>query len=101
MSKCWQLGALMKKNLILMKRSCFATCCEIIFPIILMFLLVAIRRAVQTEIFIQPTDELDFMKTNSTALIEMSDLGKLLKDNTDKKIIENFKWNGLQIYPPL
>jgi hypothetical protein len=92
----------MKKNLILMKRNCCATCCEIIFPIILMFMLVAIRKAVQTEIYIQPTDELDFMKTNSTALLENSDLGKLLKDNmVDKNNTSNIKWNGLQIYPPL
>ena len=98
MSKNWQLGALMKKNLILMKRSCCATSCEIFFPIILMMLMVTIRRAVKTEIYIQPTDEVDFMNTNSTAIIDNLELSKIMgvaKDSTD------YKWNGLKIYPPL
>jgi hypothetical protein len=99
MSKTWQLGALMRKNLILMKRSCFATCCEFLFPIILMILLVVIRRAVKVETWIQPVDDVEFMNTNSTAIVDLTEY---------QRIVENYKnggqsdlsWNGLQLSRP-
>ena len=90
MSKCWQLKALMRKNLILMKRSCCATCCECLFPIILMILLVMVRRAIKlTEFDYTVTDEVYF-QLNSTAVI------------TPAEMIENKSgWNGLTLRPVL
>ena len=73
MSKSYQLGALMKKNLILMKRNCFATCCEIFFPIVLMILLVMVRRAITIGDYSEPTDDQLFLYTNSSAYISFSD----------------------------
>lgn len=87
MNPGWQLKALMKKNLILMRRSCCATCCEIIFPMILMILLVAIRRAVSVDDYIYNITDDSYFATNSTALIPLS-------SNVTK-------WNGLTVRKPL
>jgi hypothetical protein len=94
MSNTWQLGALMKKNWILMKRSCCTTCCEILFPIILMILMVLVRRAIKVEEYLQPTDLNSFYQTNSSALLDPSTL-LVMKDQNITK------WNGLTIRPPL
>jgi hypothetical protein len=99
MSKTWQLGALMRKNLILMKRSCFATCCEIIFPIILMILLVVIRRLVKIETWIEPVDDTDFMNTNSTAVVDLPEYQKIFK-NYKNGSQSDLSWNGLQLSRP-
>jgi hypothetical protein len=94
MSNTWQLGALMKKNWILMKRSCCTTCCEILFPIILMILMVLVRRAIKVEEYLQPTDLNSFYQTNSSALLDPSTLLGMKAQN-------NTKWNGLTIRPAL
>lgn len=73
MSGTWQLGALMKKNFILMKRSYCATLCEIFFPIILMILLVIIRRLIKIEKYDTPIVDQEYLKTNSTLLIDPSE----------------------------
>ncbi len=73
MSGSWQLGALMKKNFILMKRSCCATVCEIFFPIILMILLVLVRRAIKIEEYNVPIVDENYLKTNSTLLISIDE----------------------------
>jgi len=99
MSKTWQLGALMRKNLILMKRSCFATCCEIFFPIILMILLVVVSRAVKVETWIQPVDDTDFMKTNSTAVVDLTEYERIVK-NYKNGGQSDLSWNGLQLSRP-
>jgi ATP-binding cassette subfamily A (ABC1) protein 3 len=90
MSNTWQLGALMKKNWILMKRSCCTTCCEILFPIILMILMVLVRRAIKVETYIEPTDMDSFLQSNSTALLDPSTLMDMQGQNKSN-------WNGLTI----
>ena len=94
MSKSWQLGALMKKNLILMKRSCCTTCCEILFPIILMVLLVLVRRAIKVDSYLQPTDMNDFVEKNSSAYLDPETLLKMKAQNQTR-------WNGLTVRQPL
>ena len=89
MSGSWQLGALMKKNLILMKRSCCATVCEIFFPMILMILLVLVRRAIKVKDHNEPIVDLDYLKTNSTILVSPSEISS------------NLKWNNLTFRNPL
>ena len=94
MSKCWQLGALMKKNLILMKRSCCATCTEILFPIILMILLVLVRRAVKTIEYNTPLEDVSFTLENSTAILENIQIISAVQSGSDD-------WNGLKIRNPM
>ena len=60
-----QLKALLKKNLILMKRSPFTTACEIFFPIILMAILALVRSLFQfKDLFITVSDT-DYLKNNT------------------------------------
>ena len=94
MSKCWQLGALMKKNLILMKRSCCATCTEVLFPIILMILLVMVRRAVKSVEYSTPIEDVNFTLENSTAIIENRQMISALQSGSNN-------WNGLKIRNPM
>ena len=64
-----QLKALMKKNLILMKRNLIATACEILFPIILMVLLALVRSLfkVTDSIITIPDDE--YIKDNTALYV--------------------------------
>ncbi len=87
MSKIWQLRALMKKNLIIRKRNWVSTTCELLFPILLMILLILVRKAIKTEEFTAPKDDTEFLKSNSSALIDQINL--------------NPEWNGLTIRNPL
>ena len=107
MPKCWQLNALMRKNLILMKRSCCATCCEMIFPILLMLLLVAIRKAVKTTDYTYTITDDQFLATNSSALIKPEKY--LSAMNTSYPLNATLyntsgalgSWNGLTVRNPL
>ena len=64
MSASWQLGALMKKNLILMKRGYISTLCEIFFPIILMILLVSLRKTIHIIDYNEPINDEDYPNDN-------------------------------------
>ena len=88
MSRRWQLGALMKKNWILMKRSGCVTICEIFFPILLMFFLVGIRQAIKKIDYDVPIVDSDFLLKNSTLLISSNK-------------INNPEWSGLTFRNPL
>jgi hypothetical protein len=89
MNSCGQLKALLKKNLILMKRSCCATTCEIIFPMILMILLAMIRRAVKIEeVSIDPKVEDQFFYNYSSSIINP------IQGNSTS-------WNSLRVRNPL
>ena len=44
MAFLWQFNALVRKNLITMKRNCCQTFAEILFPILLMVLIVGVRK---------------------------------------------------------
>ena len=50
-SYCWKLRALLKKNLILMRRNLFSTLFEIFFPIILMIVAIGLRKAFPIETY--------------------------------------------------
>lgn len=95
MSKSSQLGALMTKNFIMMKRNGCATCCEIVFPMILMILMVLVRIAIKQEIYPEPADDQLFVKTNSSALINPLLMVNLFKNSTQST------WNGLTLRRPL
>lgn len=98
MSRCWQLGALMKKNLILMKRSCCATTCEVFFPILLMILLVLIRKAIKIEEYNGPLLDTSFLKSNSSAYIDIQSISEINSTAANKS---DLSWNGLTIRKPL
>ena len=94
MSKTWQLGALMKKNWILMRRSCCTTCCELLFPIFLMIMLVLVRRAIKVDSYVQPTDINEFVAKNSSAFLDPVTLLKMRAQNQTT-------WNGLTLRQPM
>ncbi len=85
MSRTWQLGALMRKNYILMKRSICASLCEVLFPITLMLLLVLVRKSIEIQNFSEPTDGLKFLKTNSSAYIN------------PRLMLSTNQWNNLTV----
>ena len=96
-SYCRKLHALIKKNLILMKRNIFSTLFEIFFPIILFAVIIALREAF-------PIDTYDF-----------SDQEKTTENYIYNKSITSVKniyfdpdydpfsqsWNGMTVLPPL
>lgn len=98
MSASWQLGALINKNLILMKRSPVATLCEIFFPIILMILLVTLRKTIKITEYDDPILDRDYLKTNSTLLISLNEL--TVKDPLSIYEISP-KWDGMTLRNPL
>jgi hypothetical protein len=99
MSQCWQLKALMKKNYILMKRSCCASICEIFFPVFLMLMISLIRRSIKKEeLLLNETDD-QFLKTNSTALVHYKEM-KNLEINFNKNL-SDISWKGLSFHYPL
>ncbi len=51
MGFCVQFTALLKKNVILWHRNLCGSLCELIFPVALMFIIVAVRKVVQNENF--------------------------------------------------
>ena len=96
MSASWQLQALIKKNLILMKRSWFATLCEIFFPILLMILLVLFRKLIEIVDYNDPIVDIDYLRTNSSLLISPSELFL-----NNSKLNTNSKWDGMTFHNPL
>jgi len=88
----WKLKALIKKNVLEMKRNIFSSFCEIFFPIILMSLILLLKKAFKVE---KKTFELDeqnnynFMKRHSIVNLNFS--------SNNYEINET--WNGMSIYP--
>ena len=70
-----KLKALIKKNLLVLKRNKGTTICEIIFPIALMLILLIIRKAFSIDKFefddIEKTTE-NFIQTKSVANVDLS-----------------------------
>ena len=64
-----QLKALMKKNLVLKKRNCGVTVCELLFPMILVLLIGIIKQIFPLSILTNIMTESDFLRTNSTMII--------------------------------
>lgn len=100
MSQLWQLKALLKKNYILMKRSFCASICEIFFPIILMIMISLVRRAIKVKDYTFDGNELEFLKSNSTALVDFPSVLKEGKINFQGNETEIY-WNSLSFYYPL
>ncbi len=100
MSEVWQFKALLNKNYILMKRSCCATLCEIFFPIILMIMISIIRRAIKIREYTFDGNELEFLKTNSTAIVDFSSIIKEGKVKIDKGMSEII-WKNMSFHYPL
>ena len=50
-SSIWKLNALIKKNVLEMKRNILSTLCEIFFPIILMLLLYWLKTVFDIELY--------------------------------------------------
>ncbi len=73
MSFGWQVRALLNKNLIMMKRNKCVTCCELLFPLILMILLVLLRRAFKINEQILNFSDTDFLSNNATAYVNLED----------------------------
>ena len=95
-SYCWKLRALLKKNLILMKRNIISTIFEIFFPIIIVIVIVALKQAfsVDTHYFDETEGDTEkFIKDKS-----MSSFNYLYA-GSDYDMIES-SWNGLSVIPP-
>ena len=95
-SYCWKLKALLKKNLILMKRNFLSTLFEIFFPIILMIVIIGLRKAFPVEIYTFNEEEKDLTtyiqnKSITTKNPILSDPNYNPEKNT---------WLGLTIVPP-
>jgi len=81
MSNTLQLKALMKKNLILMKRNWCSSLCELLFPIILMLLLVWVRQQIKVdENKFNYTDE-DYLRNESALFPSSNALKESLSRN--------------------
>ena len=96
-SYCWKLRALLKKNIILMKRNIFSTIFEIFFPIVLMVVIIGLRKAFPVEIFTFDEDEKTLTNYihNKSITIKTPLLTDPNYDSTSKS------WLGLSTAPPL
>ena len=81
-SSSWKLRALMKKNLLIMKRNPCSTAFEILFPIALILLCFIIRQAFQLEKFYFKEEETDIPTyiTNTSALYQNGYSSPLISD---------------------
>ena len=90
-SSIWKLKALIKKNLLEMRRNMFSTLCEIFFPIILIFLLYWLKTVFEIETYEFEKEEgtlEDFIKNRSVS-------------NVDSFNQTSFNWYGMSILPNL
>jgi len=95
----WKLKALMKKNVLILKRNIVSTLFEILFPIILILLVYAIRKAFTLETFDFETQEIsleNYIQNKSVLNFDKS----LVSPSPDPKT-STFVWNGLSILPAL
>ena len=93
----WKLKALMKKNLLILKRNVASTLFEIFFPIILILLSYAIRKAFILKTFNFYSEEgsiENYIQTRSISNINLTDT------NPDIDIT-SLKWLNLSILPAL
>ena len=91
-SYAWKLRALLKKNLILMKRNFISTLFEIFFPSIIIVVILILRRAfsVDTHDFSEEGSIESFIKDKS-----MTSINYNLYSN-----LEDQEWNGLSLLSP-
>ena len=91
-SYAWKLRALLKKNLILMKRNFISTLFEIFFPSIIIVVILILRKAfsVDTHDFSEEGSIESFIKDKS-----MTSINYNLYSN-----LEDQEWNGLSLLSP-
>ena len=92
-----KLRALIKKNLILMKRNILSTLFEIFFPIILFGVIIALREAFPIETFTFSEQE----KTTENFINDksMTSINDIISDPDFDQ--NSFSWNGMSVIPPL
>ena len=93
----WKLKALMKKNFLILKRNIISTLFEVIFPIILILLVYAIRKAFTLETFDFESQEVsleNYIQNKSVANFDGVTGVPNLKTRT-------MVWQGLSILPAL
>ena len=95
-SYCWKLRALLKKNLLLMKRNIVSTIFEIFFPIILIIVIVALKQAFSVNIYTFSETEGDiqeYIKDKSMSAINYATSSAEYNKNSNS-------WLGLSALPP-
>ena len=96
----WKLRALIKKNILILKRNIISTLFEILFPIVLMLLAYAIRKAFTLETFEFTSQEgtlENYIKNKSFVNFDYSSMPSGI-DRTNPMIPT---WEGLSILPAL
>ena len=91
-SSIWKLNALIKKNLLEMKRNILSTLCEILFPIILMLLLYWLKTAFDISNYI-----FDDVEGSLENFIDKRSIFNI--DNFTS--LSSLKWNSMSILPAL
>ena len=93
-----KLKALMRKNLLVLKRNKGTTCCEILYPIVIMIILLILRKAFSIDKYDFETEEQNtenFIRQKSVANVDFLHPDINSTDNI------TFSWNGLTILPAL
>ena len=93
-----KLKALIKKNILVLKRNKGTTLCEIFFPIILMAIMLIIRKVFEIDEFEFDEEEKtieNFISQKSVANVDFTNPGINTTDNI------TFSWYGLSILPAL
>ena len=93
-----KLKALMRKNLLVLKRNKGTTCCEILYPIIIMIILLILRKAFSIDKYDFETEE-----NNTENFIRQKSVANVDFFHPDINTTDNitFSWNGLTILPAL
>ena len=94
-SNSWKLRALIKKNLLILRRNIVSTIFEILFPIALILLCYAIRQAftLKTYVFENVEGSIEKYIQNKSAVY--------LSNNEPIDLFEPKRWEGLSIVPAL
>ena len=97
-SSCYKLKALIKKNLLVLRRNKGTTLCEIIFPILLMIIVYEIRKAFDINEY-----DYDKNEVNTTNFINHRSFANVDFYNPDINTTDNtsFTWHKLKILPAL
>ena len=100
-AKNWKLRALIKKNILILKRNIVSTLFEILFPIILMILSYGIRKAFTLEKFEFSSEEgslENYIKNKSVVNFNSASMSPLDLNLTEPT---SPTWSGLSILPAL
>jgi ATP-binding cassette subfamily A (ABC1) protein 3 len=93
MATCSQFSALFKKNMILMKRNIFSSCCLILFPIFLFVCIALIRKALTK-------DQIEQKGNDTEVLRALSSIYPTNEANNLQNAFTNQKYSGLSVFPP-